>query len=752
MRASLFFVICAAAIWAQPASSIDLSDPTQLQLVWAPAARSPAGYVVYAEVNDGPLQVIGSATSPSIHLQGLSFQTGDEIVVYTQAFGAALDRGPLSPPSDRIRFVSTPVWGRLPDLQLTEGVSVSVPISATLSSGAPLRLSSPSLPRFAYIQDFGDGTGLLLLSPRPGDAGSYRAVVNATDLGPPLQSTASTVNFYVSPPTPAPQLFAVPDQSVSESHSLTIRVSGSLPVIGSSPNLPSFVSLVNRSGGIDLVATPGFDDAGTYPIRVDARTPAGTSLAASQSFTLTVRDLNRRPVLSVPTSLTAVRGQPLSFTVLAFDADLDPLTFVARVGGRVVAFRATNLQPSAAITIPASETQGGDFSILVYVYDTKSGVDSVATVVSVVSPPPPVAPVLTPLAHQNVTEGDELSFDVSIDNASAGSYSLFATGLPPFAQFSDLGNGLGRLSVKPRWGDRGFFDVLITAQHDLAPQIADSRSLRVTVDEVRVVTGHDIRDEVMIFDPVTLTGALYSGGTRPLAIAKGPQGRVFALRGSGHTQPEAVLEIDVSTGATTTLTQRGYIEALSYGPTQLTVGNDGMLYVTVAELAPAGPVPRIVRVDPDTGQQQLIHRGSPVVYPLAIAMGPDDRLYIGDLGARGVIAIDLVTGTAAVIATIDNVSAIVAHDSGRLILGQGFGPVGTGSLWWLDPSTGELELLTDANLLGHTSGIAAPPGGDLTVTSANAPGLVRIDPTTGAQTAWPLPGAGHFGIAVVPAP
>ena len=247
-----------------PASAIDLGDPDGFDLTWTPAAGSVSGYFVFASINGGPFRALAIAPTAQIRLQNVGLAFGDELVVKTQAFNANLDRGPFSPPSDLIRFIASPIWNPVQDQTLTEGNRVSVPLFAQIGTGASLKLSSPQLPSFARIDDFGNGSGRLLLEPQIGDAGLFEIRLNATDVGPPVLRTTETiyvrVSAFVAPPPIAspPLIVPIRDQSMRETQTVFIRASANTPAVFSGLNLPSFVAIGNAHGAqMRLAAATG---------------------------------------------------------------------------------------------------------------------------------------------------------------------------------------------------------------------------------------------------------------------------------------------------------------------------------------------------------------------------------------------------------------------------------------------------------------------------------------------------------------
>jgi len=131
-----------------------------------------------------------------------------------------------------------------------------------------------------------------------------------------------------------PIMNSIPGQSVNEGQSLTINLTNTNPDNGSTAY--SFASNPSITFGTvtkidnaraDLRFTPSFTNAGTYSITAIARDQDSNS---TSTFTLTVNNVNRAPVISLPSSRTIAiggTGELALTSSLASDPDTDTLSF-----------------------------------------------------------------------------------------------------------------------------------------------------------------------------------------------------------------------------------------------------------------------------------------------------------------------------------------------------------------------------------------------------------------------------------------
>ena len=262
---------------------------------------------------------------------------------YTDLQVIAFDNG-TPPLSDTATFTVTVTRANTPpelspilDQTIVEGQSRVVPVLATDAEGDALTLSANNFPSFASLRDNGNGTGAISLDPPLGSAGTYpnlRVIVFETA----NPTFADTVSFSLSVrgQEPPPVLDAIPDTTMSEGNALTIPVratkgSGTDDIILAVNNLPSFGSFTDHHNGTGTIRfAPDFTHAGVYAdIKVTAQDTSTPPLTDSVTFTLTVLNVNRPPVLEpLPfNNYTIDEGGNIALALRASDPDNDSLRF-----------------------------------------------------------------------------------------------------------------------------------------------------------------------------------------------------------------------------------------------------------------------------------------------------------------------------------------------------------------------------------------------------------------------------------------
>jgi hypothetical protein len=126
----------------------------------------------------------------------------------------------------------------------------------------------------------------------------------------------------------APELAPIGDRSASEATPLTITLSATDPdgdaLTYSVTGLPA--GALFDAGTRTFTWTPGFDQAGAYPVTFAATDGV---LIDSEAITITVANTNRAPSVTNPGDQTSAEGQSVSVAVAASDADGDALTYSA---------------------------------------------------------------------------------------------------------------------------------------------------------------------------------------------------------------------------------------------------------------------------------------------------------------------------------------------------------------------------------------------------------------------------------------
>ena len=277
--------------------------------------------------------------------------------------------------------------------------------------------------------------------------GTYPVSVRVTDLNPLAvneQSLSATGTFnVVVREINVPPVFTGPaNQTVVEGDLLSVNATATdsdIPVNALSYSLISGPAGLNvaASGAITWTPTEA-QGSNTYSVsvRVTDNNPDAVNtqqLSATNTFTVTVLESNRPPVLTLPSNQTIAEETPLSVTATATDPDLpaNALTF-ALVSGP----SGLNVAAGGGITWTPTEAQGSNtYTVTVRVTDNNPtafnaqqiSVTNSFTVTVLESNRPPA---LTGPGNQTVVEDNPLSVSATAtdpdDPANALTYALIS--------------------------------------------------------------------------------------------------------------------------------------------------------------------------------------------------------------------------------------------------------------------------------------------------------------------------------------
>jgi len=192
-----------------------------------------------------------------------------------------------------------------------------------------------------------------------------------------------------------------------------------------------------------------------------------------------VTAVNHPPVLDPIGDKSVDENQNLSFTVTASDPD----------SGDTVTLSATGLPAGASFTpgtgafswTPTYEQSGTHDVTFTATDDGTPNLDDSETItitVNNVNRPP----VLDPIGDKSVNENEDLSFTVTASDPDSGdTVTLSATGLPAGASFIPA---TGAFNWTPTYEQSGTHDVTFTATDDGTPNLDDSETITITVNNV----------------------------------------------------------------------------------------------------------------------------------------------------------------------------------------------------------------------------------------------------------------------------
>src|SRR3984957_15822219 len=282
-----------AAPPAAPAAPTGLvataTGATSVSVTWTNNATNALNYKVYRSNNNNQAYVL-IATLP-----GNSVSYGD-LGLFANALYYykvdAVNAGGASAFSNEGSVQTldvAPVMAAIGSRNVRYGTVVTVPVSASSSSGSALTLSGTNLPSFATLAESGNARGVLTLSPVAANQGVYNNItITATDS---YGGTGSTTFNVTVNGNYTPVIASISSTSMNEGDSLVIPVTATdgttTAVLSWSVNhAPKSTSIVTTGNGTaNLVLKPGYSSTGVYTVNVNVNDGMGDS--TTQTFQLT---------------------------------------------------------------------------------------------------------------------------------------------------------------------------------------------------------------------------------------------------------------------------------------------------------------------------------------------------------------------------------------------------------------------------------------------------------------------------------
>ncbi|MFQ5498646.1 MAG: Ig-like domain-containing protein [Candidatus Zixiibacteriota bacterium] len=372
----------------------------------------------------------------------------------------------------------TPVLAAIGSQSTSEGILLSVAVSASDADGTTPLLSAAPLPSGALFVDNGDGTGSFDWTPGFTQGGIYTVTFYASD-GTASDSEVVTISVNEAGNQP-PVLAAIGPQNVVEGNTLSFALTSSDPdginPILSSSALPTGAAFVDNGDGSGSFSwTPGFIDAGIYSVTFYA---TDGFLIDSEVVAITVVDAgNQPPVLALIGAQTTAENVNLNFALSASDADTTTPSFAA-VNMPLGASLVDNGDGTAAFDWLPAFTQAGVYSITFIASD---GLLADSEIVAItVTEAGNQSPSLALIGAQSVIENSLLSIAVSASDPDSTIAVLTTSTLPSGAVFTDNLNGSGAFDWTPDFSQQGVYSVTFYASDGL---LVDSEVVQITVND-----------------------------------------------------------------------------------------------------------------------------------------------------------------------------------------------------------------------------------------------------------------------------
>lgn len=365
--------------------------------------------------------------------------------------------------------------------------------TATDPDGNALTFSIANPPTGATLTPDAPGTAIFRWTPTLSQGGAtYSPTITVTDTGSPALMAQQTFTITVGGLNRPPVLNPIADQTVSENQLLQFDASATDPdgnsLTFSIANQPTGATLTDNGNGIARFAwTPSFAQSGNYTNVLITVTDNGSpALTAQRTFTITVGDINRPPVLTPVGGRTTNVNQLLQFTISATDPDGHALSFTTTSNPAVGSTLADNRNGTATFAWTPSTGQAANYPVTVVVTDDGSPAQSTSETFTITVGAVNRPPVLSPVGNRTVNEGQALSINITASDPDGGALSFAASSNPAAtgATFTDNRNGTGTFEWTPSFSQAGNYSVTVVVTDGGSPALSVSETFTVTVGNV----------------------------------------------------------------------------------------------------------------------------------------------------------------------------------------------------------------------------------------------------------------------------
>ncbi|NNC80195.1 MAG: hypothetical protein HKN94_08595, partial [Acidimicrobiales bacterium] len=312
-----------------------------------------------------------------------------------------------------------PIVGAIADQTNAENDVVAIAPTGSDPDGDALIWSATGLPDGLTIDPTtGAITGTLTYDA----AGTTTVTITATDGTDP---TSTSFDWTVNNTNRPPIVGVITDQTDAEADVISLTPTGSDPdgdtLTWSATGLPDGLTIDPVTGEISGTLT--YDAAGTTTVTVTATDDGTPNLADTQTFTWTVTNTNRAPIVGAIADQTTAENDVISLTPTGSDPDGDAITWSATGLPDGLTINPTTGEISGTLSF----TSAGTTTVTITATD---GTDPTSTSFDWTTTNTNRPPVVTPITDQTNAEADIVSVTPTGSDPDGDAITWSATGLP----------------------------------------------------------------------------------------------------------------------------------------------------------------------------------------------------------------------------------------------------------------------------------------------------------------------------------
>lgn len=321
--------------------------------------------------------------------------------------------------------------------------------------------------------------------------GQHPITLRVTDNGEPPLSAEQTFTVTVREVNAPPSLAVILGQTVDELRELTFAASSTdsdLPLNKLTLTLATGApegATIDPVTGVFRWVPAETQGPGQYPVTVRVTDNGELPLAAEQSFTVTIREVNTPPSVAVISEQSVDELAELTFTASHTDTDLPVNKLTFNLGTE--APEGATIDPVTGVfRWTPTEAQGpGRYPVTVRVTDDGEPPLSAEQTFTVTVSEVNIAPTLTAIPDQSAEAGRELTLKASVSDSDFPLNTLNFT-LNPGAPENAALTPSGVFTWTPNEAHGGAsYPITLTATDDGMPPLSDAKTFHVVVTAVQ---------------------------------------------------------------------------------------------------------------------------------------------------------------------------------------------------------------------------------------------------------------------------